>query len=262
MLWEATVTKTSAIDTFAALRSAWDEERYKVFVLRGDASLGDNPARFYEASFPLIGTPHAFAEDVAVGDRDNQRTGEIWSDVRYDPNHPDAYRHSPNAQPLHTDGSYIPAYPNATLMACFSSAGEGGETTFIDGDDVIASMKAEAPALLAALQSRIMPHARSGDRNDAKVIDIRDGKSFVNWNFYCVDKEIDAEGSALAQRLFDYLGESPWIKEKTIGVKLLPNDAVTWKDRRVLHGRNAFSGHQNSVRHLSKCAIDVARFAA
>jgi alpha-ketoglutarate-dependent taurine dioxygenase len=262
MLWETSVTAGSAVDSFAALRSAWEEERFKVFVLRGDASLGDNPSRFYEANFPHIGTPQAFAEDVAVGDRDNQRTGEIWSDVRYDPNHPDAYRHSPNAQPLHTDGSYIPAYPNATLMACFSSAGEGGETTFIDGDDVIACMNQETPTLLAALQNRIMPHARSGDRNDAKVIDIRDGRSFVNWNYYCVDTAIDPEGRALAQELFDYLANSPAIKGKTIGVKLMPNDAVTWKDRRVQHGRNAFSGHQNSVRHLSKCAIDVARFAA
>ena len=92
-------------------------------------------------------------------------------EVRYDPKHPDAYRHSANAQPLHTDGSYIPEFPNATLMACVANSGTGGETTFIDGEDVVTALKAEAPELLVQLQGRMLPHARSGDRRDARVID-------------------------------------------------------------------------------------------
>src|SRR3546814_11115164 len=83
--------------------------------------------------------PVAGVEDEILGSRDQQRTGEIWMEVRYDPQHPDAYRHSANAQPLHTDGSYIPSFPNATLMACVANAGAGGETTFIDADDLVRS---------------------------------------------------------------------------------------------------------------------------
>ena len=32
-----------------------------------------------------------------------------------------------------------------------------------------------------------------------------------------------------------------WTKEKIKQVKLSPGDAVTWKDRELLHGRNSFS---------------------
>jgi alpha-ketoglutarate-dependent taurine dioxygenase len=47
------------------------------------------------------------------------------------------------------------------------------------------------------------------------------------------------------------------IAEKTMAVKLNPGDAVTWKDRRVLHGRNGFQATRESERFLWKCAIDV-----
>ena len=47
-------------------------------------------------------------------------------DVRYDSNIKDAYRHSSNPQPLHTDGSYNPDFPNATLMCCISNSASGG----------------------------------------------------------------------------------------------------------------------------------------
>src|SRR3546814_16351382 len=59
--------------------------------------------------------------------------------------------------------------------------------------------------------------------------------TLVSWNYYCVDPNVDAEGRALADRFFNYLRASPLVKERTHAVKLGPGDAVTWKDRRVLH---------------------------
>jgi alpha-ketoglutarate-dependent taurine dioxygenase len=261
MIHEIEIAGANAATGFQSLLDSWADPAQKVFVLRAKGAI-DDPHRFYDEHFDMIGTPAALAEDVNVGDREEQRTGDIWMEVRYDPRHPDAYRHSSNAQPLHTDGSYIPAFPNATLMACVANSGEGGETTFIDAEDVVAAMRSEDPDLLHALSSRIIPHARSGDRRDEKIIDIRDDGVWVNWNYYCVDREIDAEGRALVERFFAFLQSSPQVQKKIIGVKLEPGDAVTWKDRRVFHGRNGFVATHESERFLWKCAIDVGQFVA
>lgn len=245
--------------SFRSLAEGWKDGRRKVFVFRARERIAD-PRGFYDGHFGAIGSPVPLAEDVAAGDRNNQRTGEIWMEVRFDPQHPDAYRHSANAQPLHTDGSYIPSFPNATLMVCVANAGEGGETIFIDGEDLVACLEQEAPELLAMVRSRTIAHARSGDRREERIIDRADGATVVNWNYYCVDKEIDPEGRALADRFFRYLSSSPAVRARTQAVKLAPGDAVVWKDRRVLHGRNGFAATRTSERFLWKCAIDVGRF--
>jgi alpha-ketoglutarate-dependent taurine dioxygenase len=259
MIQEIKISSSNPAQGFAGLQAAWDDPETKVIVLRAQDQIAD-PRRFYDDHFGLIGTPAALAEDVNAGDREEQRTGDIWMEVRYDPSHPDAYRHSANAQPLHTDGSYIPAFPNATLMACVANAGEGGETTFIDAKDVIKALSSEAPDLLDALTNRPLPHARSGDRREEKVIDVQGDAVLVNWNYYCVDRDIDQGGREVADRFFAYLGSSPRIQELTKPVKLGPGDAVTWKDRQVLHGRNGFVVTKESERFIWKCAIDVGVF--
>jgi alpha-ketoglutarate-dependent taurine dioxygenase len=260
MICEIVVDPGDVGGAFRDLIDGWKCDENKVFVLRATGSI-DDPRAFYTEHFPKIGHPVPLAEDVTVGDRQNQRTSAIWMEVRYDPRFPDAYRHSANAQPLHTDGSYIPSFPNATLMACVANSGEGGETTFIDADDLVACLQKEDPVLLAAAQSRTIPHARSGDKRQERIIEKREGHTLVNWNYYCVDKEIDPQGREIAERMFTYLQTSALVKQHTKLVKLAPGDAVTWKDRNVLHGRNGFVANKVSERFLWKCAIDVGNFS-
>jgi alpha-ketoglutarate-dependent taurine dioxygenase len=259
MIEEIQVSISEPVGAFTALQRVWERPSAKVVVLRATEMI-DDPRAFYDECFEHIGLPAQLAEDVTVGGRDDQRTGEIWTEVRYDPNFPDAYRHSLNAQPLHTDGSYIPNFPNATLMACVRNAGQGGETTFIDGDDVVKALEIEAPDLLRSLTQRTIAHARTGDRRDEKVIDLREDGVWVNWNYYCVDPDIDDEGKVMAERFFRFLMSSPLIKEHTVPIKLAQGDAVTWKDRRILHGRNGFVANRESERFLWKCAVDVGNF--
>jgi alpha-ketoglutarate-dependent taurine dioxygenase len=261
MLWENNYGLAQVDKGFGSLVKAWEDDKNKVFVLRTDDHIEDMRAML-TANFQYLGKPVELAEDVNIGDRENQRSGELWFEVRYDPKHPDAYRHSANAQPLHTDGSYIPDFPNATLLSCVANAGIGGETTFIDADDLVACLAAEDPELLTELKGCDMPHARSGDFRTEKVIEEKDGKTLVNWNYYCVAKDIDPARRALADQFFNYLLESPMVQEKTVGVKLTPGDAVTWKDREVLHGRNSFVANAESERFIWKCAIDIGNFNA
>lgn len=260
MLWERSISTIDAADVLADLRDAWTGSDAKVFVLRGVGI--DDPKTWYTDHFDQIGTPFALAEDVTAGDRDHQRTGQIWMEVRYDPAFTDAYRHSANAQPLHTDGSYVAAFPNATLMACVANAGTGGETVFLHGEDLVTVLAAEDPDLLAALTAAPMPHARSGDSRSEPVIDMSGTTPLLNWNYYCVDRSLPADQLAIADRFFAFLEQSPGIRDALLEVKLGPGDAVTWKDREVLHGRNGFLATQTSERFLWKCAIEVGQLPA
>jgi len=245
-------------ESSAVLVRTWREA--EVIVIRPSREL-DDVWRTYDTFLPLIGTPHYLAEDVRVGDRGVQRTGGLWMEVRYDPRFPNAYRHSLNAQPLHTDGSYIPSFPNATLMCCVASANHGGETIFITAEQLVAAMRAECPDLLDALESVVMPHARSGDRRALPVVRRVDGVVRLNWNYYCVASDCPPRVLELRERLFAYLRDSPAVRAAIVPVKLAPGEAVVWKDERLLHGRNAFLASDASERFLWKCAVDVGVFA-
>lgn len=241
------------------LVSSWKNSNAKVFVLRGSVEGAEKVKEYYESLFPSLGAPVALAEDVTVGGRDNQRTGKIWMEVRYDPKFPDAYRHSANAQPLHTDGSYIPSFPNATLLACVNNAAEGGETTFIDSNEVVAALETENPELLKFLTTQKVLHERSGDQRDSYVIYKKNGEWHLNWNYYCVSEKIDPSVKTRVDEFFNFLQNSQRIKDAIIPVKLTPGDAVTWKDEEVLHGRHSFKANQVSERYIWKCAIDIGK---
>lgn len=257
MLSEYVINPADPVQACSALVSDWKQRiEQKVFALRARFGISDVRA-YYEQLFPHLGTPAALAEDVRIGDRGQQRTGEIWFEVRYDPRFPDAYRHSANAQPLHTDGSYIPTFPNATILCCVANADEGGETTFIDSEDVVTALKEENPRLFEQLSTVVMPHARSGDRRELPVLYRKDDRWFVNWNYYCVAADVEPALRAIADEFHAFLQSSPMIRSRTVEVKLAPGDAVTWKDDEVLHGRNGFSATAESERFIWKCAINI-----
>jgi alpha-ketoglutarate-dependent taurine dioxygenase len=245
--------------SLAELKMAWDSDENKVFFLKSD-SCPDNVQDFYESIFKYLGTPKPLAEDVNLGNRDSQRSGKIWFEVRYDPKHPDAYRHSSNAQPLHTDGSYIPNFPTSTLLVCVSNAGEGGETTFVDSKDLFNIMKEEQPDLLRYFLTNKIKHTRSGDTRIDEVIRVEGNDIFVNYNYYCVAKDNNTEAKGNIEKFQIFLQTSKRIKAATLGVKLSPGDSVFWRDNYCLHGRNSFVANQESERFIWKCAIDILKF--
>lgn len=241
-----------------AVLSVWAAS--KVVHIRGPKPSGDL-RDFYWTFFNEIGEPLPIAEDVAAGGREAQRTGGYWFEVRNVPGAEDAYRHSANPQPLHTDMSYIPIPNSVGFLGCVAmpGPGHGGATTFIDSADVIDALRRDDPKLLEALENTVLPHARSGDRRVEKVIRYReDGTPLLNWNYYCVDPEIGSEAQALRQSFFDFLQANPTVAERTVRVKLAPGDAVIWKDEHVLHGRDGFDADKPSERFLWKSGLLVA----
>lgn len=245
---------TTADDCAKAVLEVWPSSRVVHLAgLRPNEDLRD----FYGRMFDGVGHAEPLAEDVAVGDRDNQRTGDIWMQVRYDPSIPDAYRHSANAQPLHTDGSYIPGFPNAGFLACQAMPGDGGATIFIDGKHVVEALDAEAPELRSKLEATPIPHARSGDRRVEPFLRFEGDEPVLNWNYYCVDPDVGADVVALREDLFAFLKNSPIIQAKTQRVKMSPGEAVLWKDDRILHGRDSFNPEETSDRFLWKAQVQV-----
>lgn len=239
--------------------AAW--QSYKVLHIHISDLYPETVQPYYNQLLPKIGTPYALAEDVTVGDRYQQRTGKVWMEVRFDPQYPDAYRHSANAQPLHTDGSYIADFPNATLMCCVANATQGGETIFLDAEQLVQILEIEAPELLIKLKQTIIPHTRSGDSRNLPILRHQKDGWYVNWNYYCMDTNADPQTIALGESFQQFLLTNSSIKQALVPIKLQPGDAVIWKDDRLLHGRNNFSATLTGERYLWKCAVDVGVFS-
>ena len=262
MLTKLEVGATEAPENIAdQVRSVWSSS--KVIHIAGPQPNGDL-RDYYWRMMDSAGQPLALAEDATVADRDAQRTGIYWAEVRYDPAIPNAYRHSANAQPLHTDGSYIsnigiedpsPTAVGTGILACVAMPDSGGATTFIDAVDLVEVLREEQPELLERLESTELPHARSGDRRVEKVIRYQGDLPLVNWNYYCVDPEVDDNAQQLREDFFAFLQSSPGVAARLKRIKLSPGEAVLWKDEYVLHGRDAFDPDKTSARFLWKSGL-------
>ena len=243
-------------ESVEAITNAWSLSENKVFHLKSNTS--SNLVRnFYESVGEKIGKLHHLAEDVGHGDRDNQRTDKIWMEVRYDSRIKDAYRHSSNPQPLHTDGSYIKSYPNSTLMCCVANSEVGGETIFLKAEELVKILETKNKKLLEFLLTKEILHERSGDSTNRKIIEMKDNHYKINFNYYCVSKKNPQSTLEYVEQFFKFINTSNDVKEKTQAVKLKVGDAVFWKDSEVLHGRNGFVPTKNSDRFIWKCAIEI-----
>lgn len=239
-----------------SITNAWLVAENKVFHLTSNEP-SQNVRNFYESLGKKIGKFYNLAEDVSLGDRNNQKNNKIWMEVRYDSKIQDAYRHSSNPQPMHTDGSYEMGWPNSTLMCCVANASDGGETTFLDPKELVKILEIEDKKLLEFLLTTEVLHERSGSNKNKKILEIKDDIYEVNFNYYCVSKKNSFSTLKNIDKFFKFMNLSKKIKKITKSIKLNTGDAVFWKDSEILHGRNGFMAHKNSDRFLWKCAIGI-----
>ena len=216
--------------------------------LRGEEDL----LKFYDVLTEAVGDCYYLAEDATTDRRNNQK----WFEVRFDPNIPNAYRHSANGQPLHTDGSYISNQPPVTFMFCINSAPGGGETVFLDADDVVELLEKHEPDLLEELKNTEVTFAKVGDEKTRKIIDRDDHGLRMNWNYYCVKPGQGDHIEDLRERFFKFQKEVLQESDKIVAVALEPGEAVAFQDERVLHGRNGFTAHEINDRFLYKAFVD------
>ena len=239
-----------------SIRDAWKIEDNKVFHLISNTPK-DDIRNFYEKVGNMVGNYKLLAEDVNLGDRSSQQANKIWMDVRYDSNINDAYRHSSNPQPLHTDGSYNSNFPNATIMCCVTNTSSGGETIFLDLKKLVEILKQDDPEMLEFLFTKDILHERTSYTNKKKILFIENKKLKINFNYFCVSKKNSEKSLKNVEKFFKFINTSEKIKKNLSPIKLNAGEAVFWKDSEILHGRNSFVPKKDSDRFLWKAAIEI-----
>lgn len=215
----------------------------------------DDLRSFYNKITEGLGTPHNIAEDFTQG---GTQTGERWMEIRYDTDIPDmdAYRHSQNGQPLHTDESYITNPCDIMVFYCVNKAINGGQTNFVDGIKLVERMKSIAPELLDKLSTTDVCYEKAGNKRTEKIIDLSNPKQpTFNYNYYCISPNESAEVKSLNAEFLSFL--ETHIKGSYIehSVQLLPGESVYWWDHYVLHGRNPFEANKTDDRLIWKTGV-------
>jgi alpha-ketoglutarate-dependent taurine dioxygenase len=241
----------SVAEVAAALRATLGSA--KVVHLRGLAASqpAANWSAFYDALTEATGQCLHLDENFALG---SMRTGQKWIEVRYDAAIPDdaAYRFSKNAQPLHTDESYLSEPADVMFMHCLVQAPAGGETTFVDADVLWQQLQEQAPTLAAQLLNRPICFAKAGDSRTLPILAQTPAGLRLNWNYHCVDPAETAENHALAQEFREFLLAHVTGTAAEVAIQLAPGEAVAWWDDQVLHGRRAFQAVATNDRFLLK----------
>lgn len=208
---------------------------------------------YYDRVVELVGRPMDVGEDYV----DGQPTGGRWSEIRYSTAVPDdvAFRHSKNAQPLHTDASYVSSPPQVMWFYCDNAAPSGGETIFVSGQRLISELRESRPELLDRLTSQDVTYEKAGDERTRPIIEVSDDHQVdLNFNYYCALGSQSREGIELNERFFRYVQEE-LPQELIMEIGLRPGDAVAWWDHRVLHGRNAFEASTTGDRSIWKTGL-------
>ena len=144
-----------------------------------------------------------------------------------------------------------------TILICEAAASEGGATTFINNIDVANALRDHNHELYEFVTTTKIYHERSGDETYDFIIN-PDNDYRINYNFYCISQSKNLPEHLNKINLFqEFLLKDEGIKQATIPVKLMPGEAVFWKDDRCLHGRNSFNPKIESERFIWKCAIDI-----
>lgn len=226
---------------------------HDVVRLRPQGDIGEFRA-YYDRMVETIGEPVNIAEDYATG---GAPTGARWSPIIYDTSVPDdvAFRHSKNAQPLHTDESYVSSEIGVMLFYCEQAAPKGGETVFVPGPLLLEYLSANEPELLERLTTVPVTYSKAADAKTRPIIEVGDdGKPTFNFNYYCIERDQDAAAVQLNQDFFDFCQER--LPDELIhAVDLTPGEGVAWKDYLVLHGRNSFEASTTGDRTIWKTGI-------
>lgn len=215
---------------------------------------------YYDQLVEAIGEPLDIAEDFRKG---GAPTGKRWSEIRFDLDVPDdaAFRYSKNAQPLHTDESYVSSGAGVMLFYCVSAAPDGGETVFVSGRALVEHLRAADPVLLDRLLTTDVRYRKAEDAKHQPIVRVdHNGSVELNFNYFCADPEQSAEALQLNEDFHRFLtDELP--DHLLVPVGLKPGEAVTWRDSLVLHGRNAFTANQSGDRFIWKTGIRLPEAA-
>lgn len=233
-------------------------QKCKVLHMTPSAPLGDLRT-FYDKFVESVGEPVTIGEDYTKG---GVATGERWLEIRYDEAVPDtaAFRHSQNAQPLHTDESYVSNPADVMLFYCVEKAPSGGETVFLDGTQVVELLGSKDPELLRQLATTTVRYSKADEYRDSVILSIDETDlPRLNFNYFCIDPDCDPLGQQLNDAFHQFLEGDAGVRKMRCQILLQPGEAVAWWDETVLHGRDSFVGDPAQERFLWKTGIKMER---
>lgn len=227
---------------------------YKVVHLKGIDPTIDLES-FYTKLTDRLGIIVDADEDNTTGNRRRER----WTDIRFDKEQENTFRHSATQQPLHTDTAYTSYDNDVNFFFCKVQAEVGGATTFIDGEALWSLLEKYRPELLEKLQQHTVIFDKGvTERKEKAILQRNENGVLLNWNYFRVSDDNPEEVRNMCEEFHDFLERKIVDAGILTGVTLSPGEAVFFQDTRILHGRNAFFGQ----RTLIKGALNFENAAA
>jgi gamma-butyrobetaine dioxygenase len=195
----------------------------------------------------------------AIGQVLETNYGRVF-DVRSVPQ-PENLAYSDLGLGLHTDNPYREPVPGFQALHAMVTSMEGGESLFADGFAIAEHLRATEPEAFRVLTQTAVPFAyRSKDAElyaERPLIQLTcDGVvAAVHYNSRSIAPlrlgAREVESFYGSYRLFASLLRNPRFQLK---LRLADGDLVAFDNRRILHGRTAFSSAK-SLRHLRGCYL-------
>ena len=212
-------------------------------------------------------TEQGFLQDLAqvIGPLRDSNFGPLWDvradvtlagDAKTNTTANTGYRLGP-----HTDLPTREIPPGFQFLHCLINEAEGGSSTLTDGAAIVAELRESYPEDFELLSTRRWVFFNRGPGIDhrwsAPIIDYSLGNTLPTIRaFYPVrafpdmpDEDVDAAYKAL--RRFHQLADDPRFE---LRFRLSAGDIMCFDNRRILHGRDAFTGE--GFRHLQGIYID------
>ncbi|KAF0191314.1 MAG: hypothetical protein FD165_1910 [Gammaproteobacteria bacterium] len=191
-------------------------------------------------------------EDVKTG----LATGNLWSDVEFNPEFQQCFRHSSSAQPLHTDGAYLSDPPPIVFLVCHRAAPRGGATLFLDGPQLLSLLSTEQPELLAMVTASRARFRKADVDVESTIIAAHPAGPLLRWNYYAMRNQASPALLAVVEKFHCFLQDTV-DRSLPLAVRLNEGDAVFFHDARVLHGRDGFTASITGDRCLWKGALRI-----
>ncbi len=161
---------------------------------------------------------------------------------------------------LHTDNPYRDPVPGMQFLHCLEASGQGGESLLVDGFRVALDLRRDNPEAFEILANTSVPFRFSDSTADLRSsrplieIDGQGGLVGVRYNNRSrADLRLPLQRLAAFYEAYSVFGRLLHDPTYIISFKLNAGSLFVVDNRRVLHGRGAFSGGQ---RRLQGCYAD------
>jgi len=187
-------------------------------------------------------------------------------DVRSKPN-PDNLAYSSAGLSPHTDNPYRDPCPTVQMLHCLRQAGTGGRSIFVDGFAVADRLRTSRPADFEVLTSTAVAFQYCDDdvdlRSAGPVVETATDGSIrrIRLNNRSMVGPVGVGSADAAAEFFGaYRRFVTDLHDERAAVqyRLAPGDLIVFNNRRVLHGREAFTlSPDDGDRWLQGCYIDL-----